>query len=62
MTMYDSNNNKISEVMQSNDEYRQYIGFIIDNPLENVDKVEFTYEDGEPAYLQNTLYVAREGD
>lgn len=60
MTIYDSNNNKLAEVMQSNDEYRQYIGFIINEPIDNVAKVEFHYEDGEPAYLQNELYVARE--
>ena len=60
MSMYDGNNNKISEVVQSNDEFREYIGFIIDYPDKKVARIEFTYEDGTPAYVQNKLYLARE--
>lgn len=60
MVMYDNNNNKISEVIQSNGEDREYIGFIPNDPIKNVSKIKFVYEDGKPAYLQNTAYIARE--
>lgn len=52
MNLYDKNGNLISSVRQINsDAERLFIGFYLENGISDIGHVEFTHEDGSPAFV-----------
>lgn len=58
MRIYDKDGNLISRIRQINsDANRLYIGFYLEEGIPNIGHVEFTYEDGMPAFVDETLEI-----
>lgn len=58
MSLYDKDGNLISRLRQLNpDPERLYIAFYPDAGVANVGRVEFTYEDGSPAFVDETIEI-----
>lgn len=58
MSIYDKDGNLISRIRQINsDANRLYIGFYLEEGIPNIGHVEFTYEDGTPAFVDETLEI-----
>lgn len=58
MNIYDKNGNFISRIRQINpDAERLYIGFYPEGGVSNVGRVDFTYEDGTPAFVDETIEI-----
>lgn len=60
LNLYDANKNLIKSVIQINDNYKNYIGFYLETPLSDIKYVSFTYSNGVPAYVSNSVIFCQD--
>ncbi len=57
VSVYDKNGELAATVPQISDPEEAYAGFDLDMPIDGISRVEFTLEDGRPAYIDGTYIL-----
>lgn len=57
VSVYDRDGNLAATVPQISDVEEEYVGFDLDMPINGISKLEFTHEDGTPAYIAGACLV-----
>lgn len=58
LMLYDANGNVVNRIQQISDLEENLIGFEINQRINGLSKIEFTYEDGSPAYVAGNYILA----
>ena len=61
VSVYDKNGELAATVPQISDPEEAYAGFDLDMPIDGISRVEFTLEDGRPAYIDGTYILGYRG-